>query len=227
MNAGHRALKTANDWIRHYVDRGMRPIPVYPPSYGCRCKAPTKRCMSGTCHGKTPMIEHWADRDPASIVAKRYPDDVNVALAMGQQPNGKWLVAIDIDGMIMDPSAFLGPLPPTLQAYTGGGTHLIYSVPANVPFGNWNALVTMPTGSIDLKYCRGAVVAPPSIHRNGSHYQWIESAHGQLAQSSMRDPVPLPTPVITRLIDLHRIAYPNARRYDRWSDHPDHRGKRA
>jgi hypothetical protein len=103
--------------------------------------------------------------------------DDNVALGMGRQPDGRWLVAIDYDGT---PTVPWGELPPTMGTTTGRGRHFIFQVRDSEPLGNWiDALGARDkttgykpghSGAVDVRYARGAVVSPPSLHRSGARY---------------------------------------------------------
>lgn len=163
------------DAVKAYLAQGLRPIPVYPPSAGCRCERahpdnPTQ------CLGKVPRDRSWADR-LAPFAPEDFAPDDNVALAMGRQPDGRWLVGIDYDGA---PTVPWGELPLTLTTTSGRGKHLIYRAPDAAPLGNWvdvlgardKATGYKPghAGAVDLRYARGAVVAAPSLHRSGVRY---------------------------------------------------------
>jgi hypothetical protein len=123
-----------------------------------------------------PKDDEWANRPFPYSVADFDPDD-NVALAMGRQWDGRWLVAIDYDGT---PTVPWGELPDTLTTTTGRGKHFLFQVPASEPLGNWidvlsardKSLGYKPghSGAVDVRYARGAVVAPPSLHRSGARY---------------------------------------------------------
>ncbi len=127
------------------------------------------------CLGKAPRDPDWNDRAFPYSINDFEPDD-NVALAMGRQPDGRWLVAIDYDGTPTVP----WQLPPTMTTTTGRGRHFLFQTRAAEPLGNWidvlgardKALGYLPghSGAVDVRYARGAVVAPPSLHRSGARY---------------------------------------------------------
>lgn len=61
-----------------------------------------------------------------------------------------------------------GPLPPTVEAETGGGgRHLYFACP---PVAPRNRVGLAP--GIDLRGEGGMVVAPPSLHASGGRYRW-------------------------------------------------------
>lgn len=162
-----------NTHAQRYIDAGLRPIPVWPPSAGCRCER-AHPLNPEQCYGKVPRDRSWADRGPFTV-AEFEPTD-NVALAMGEQPDGRWLVAIDVDGDARLPA----PLPASILTVSGRGRHYIYSVPPFTPLGNYVDAFSARdkttgykpghSGAIDLRYARGAVVAGPSLHRSGARY---------------------------------------------------------
>lgn len=159
-----------------YIARGLRPIPVWGPHEGCKCerkhpKNPTQ------CFGKVPKDRSWADRGPYH--AGDFAPADNVAIALGRQPSGDWLLGIDIDGEF-PLETFLGVLPLTMTTRSGRGRHLIYRVRPEADFGNWIDLFGSRdadvgykrgyAGAVDLRYARGALVAAPSRHRSGAVY---------------------------------------------------------
>jgi hypothetical protein len=169
-------MPDAREYARSYIVAGLRPIPVYPPSAGCRCGGRCK--VTSPCPGKVPRDPHWADRP--YFTAEDFEMTDNIALAMGAQPSGKWLVALDVDGAL-DLTPYFGVLPETLMTRTGRGTHHIYEVRPETPLGNWRDVIGTRDklsgykpgfwGALDLRYARGAVVAAPSTHRTGVEYE--------------------------------------------------------
>lgn len=161
-----------------YIALGLRPIPVHAPETGCHCdRAHVKDPQQ--CHGKVPSHDNWADRPP--FQAHEFPACCNVALAMGRQPDGRWLLGIDVDGEVDLRRAFGCDLPDTLETSTGRGEHYIYQVRDAADFGNWVDVFSYRDkdrgykpgyrGAVDLRYARGALVVAPSRHRSGVQYQ--------------------------------------------------------
>lgn len=63
----------------------------------------------------------------------------------------------------------------TITSLTGGGgTHLLYSMPAGERFGNGTG--ALPAG-VDVRGWGGYIVAPPSVHPSGNLYRW-ETGYG-------------------------------------------------
>lgn len=107
-------------------------------------------------------IEGWFTRRPWA----------NVGIATG--PSG--LVVLDLDprnGGQASLSALTdrhGALPPTLTCLTGGaGWHYIFRAWDRQPGSG-----TMAPG-VDIEARGGLVVAPPSVHRSGGTYRWLDA----------------------------------------------------
>jgi hypothetical protein len=185
--------------VREYLDLGLRPIPVYGVRQG--------QCWCGQAHkdrgeGKHPKDAKWADRVTRYTAEDFIPGD-NVALAMGKQPDGRWLVGLDYDfGNGRDvrlshlpPVLSLAYLPATMTTRTPHGRHLIFEVPADTYLSNWvDVLHTKREQgyALDVKYARGALVSGPSGHRDGKHY---ETGPGEIAK--------LPMHTLSFLLMLH------------------------
>jgi hypothetical protein len=76
-----------------------------------------------------------------------------------------------------------GPLPRTIEAFTGGGgRHLYFSHPGGVVRNK----VGLALG-IDLRGDGGCVVAPPSVHASGKAYSWLP---GHDPQHAILAPIP-------------------------------------
>lgn len=142
-----------------YIDMGFAVFPVrqnktpYTP-HGCKDAKTDKR-----------VIEEWW---------KRWPD-ANIGLATGSISGGIIVIDVDIDenkGIYGDDSLREwerenGELPQTWMAITGrGGNHYYYRTDKKIK----NATGIYP--GIDIRGEGGYVVAPPSVHQNGTVYQW-------------------------------------------------------
>jgi hypothetical protein len=165
------------DAARAYKANGLRPIPVF----GVR----DQRCLCGQLHqdrgeGKHPKHPSWADSSFPYRSADFGPKD-NIALAMGKQPDGRWLVGLDYDFgagrdvlLSLPPVLAMSYLPETLTTRTPHGRHLIFEVPADTYLGNWTDILHTKREqgyALDVKYARGALVSGPSWHRDGKQYQ--------------------------------------------------------
>lgn len=157
-----------------YAARGWRILPLHSIRNGhCTCKG-WETC--GKSAGKHPRIKTGsghseATTDQATIEKwwRKWPN-ANVGIATGQQSG---LCIVDIDGP--EGARLLGELvrvnavlPATLQVTSGrpdGGRHLYYActAPSGISAG----------GGLDLRGDGGLVVAPPSLHRSGTRYDWV------------------------------------------------------
>jgi len=213
---------TLKSWVTTYFDKGYRPIRLYHPEDGCQCLYKNKEeSCENQCLGKVPYYDNWPDRE---FTINDFEERCNVALAMGKQPNGKWLLAIDIDGFL--PWWWFDEIPKTLESTTGRGKHYIFSVPPDSPFGNWTDIFHTRSkvtgyrldhkGAVDIRYCRGAIVAPPSLHKSNKQYEW----------KNWIEPAELPELYIRDIINAHIKRRPNVQHYQRWSSNPSHKNKK-
>lgn len=137
-------------------------------------------------HGKRPAI-HWlefqhrhAGREDVRSWFQRWPAS-NVGIVTGTISG---LIVLDIDpkhGGDTSLAEFCrryGPLPPSVEAVTGGGgCHIYFAHPGGVVR---NKVGIAP--GIDLRGEGGCVVAPPSLHASGKAYAWLKGhAPGQRA----------------------------------------------
>lgn len=162
------------DAIRMYAKAGLQPILLYGIAKhgGCMCRSGLD-CSNA---GKHPVHGGWqkepldVDRiDRALIGDWRF----NIGLRMGDQPGGFRLVAIDVDGPreLLDPLEMkMGKLPPTLTSKSARGLHLIFRVDPSLEIKN---AVKLSKG-VDIRSVGGQIVAPPSIHKSGAKYRWLD-----------------------------------------------------
>lgn len=108
----------------------------------------------------------------------------NVGILTGAS-SGIVVLDIDADRGGEESVAKLGPLPRTATVKTGRGTHYYFQHPGfDVP----NQADMLP--GVDLRGDGGYVVAPPSVHENGSAYKWETG----LDEASL---APIPESVLT------------------------------
>ena len=153
---------------------GLHPIAIHGlhADQSCTCGRPG--CDKS--RGKHPVLRGWqsapldvAELDRMFATNWRF----NLGLRMGRQPNGWFLIALDVDGprsLLTPLEAEHGKLPPTLEAETGsGGSHLVFRIsdPDKAP-GN---RVKLAPG-IDVRSEGGQIVCAPSRHYSGGHYRW-------------------------------------------------------
>lgn len=170
-----------------YLKLGYHPIPCAPREK--RPLVPWKDFQ--TTMPTAEQLQSWWIRTP----------DANVALVLGR---GRF--AVDLDGgddaeaMLAEAGVFLPQDAP--RSRTGGGFHVFLS--------SWNpvpdrvGLLSTNGGKpqVDIRGV-GIVVAPPSIHPNGSQYAWINAltekpAHAPLALMDLIGKAPGPVSVESR-----------------------------
>ena len=151
--------ETLADAAIRYASMGWAVFPLRP-----RGKEPrTKNGVKDACCDIEQVRAFW----------ERFPDS-NIGIAMGEPSGG--LVAIDVDedgesgkdGMaaVRAWERGHGELPETATALTGrGGTHMLYRMRGVKNSVNADA-------AVDIRSTGGYIVAPPSIHPNGTPYAW-------------------------------------------------------
>lgn len=138
----------------------------------CSCREGSA-CQSPGKHPLTPRGFYDASRDENTIRAwwRRFPQ-ANVAIRTGRESN---LLVLDVDPRKGGDKSLerlikqFGPLPDTLWSATGGGGwHFYFQYPG--PIRLHNNVPGFP--GLDIKGDGGYVVAPPSCHESGKHYEW-------------------------------------------------------
>jgi hypothetical protein len=149
-----------------YAAAGIRVLPIKPGE-----KRPPMASWQHAASTDTKIINNWFN----GLYTTH-----GVGLAMGPQPDGRWLFALDIDEH--DPAAsgsdtlaeleqIHGPLPDTVRSITGsGGAHHLFVAPAGVEVANGAAGAVGP--GIDIRGAGGQIVVAPTIHPNGRPYSW-------------------------------------------------------
>lgn len=158
-------METSLDWALAYAAVGIKVIPIKPNSK----------------HPRIPKWQEVATTDNTQITDWFNGTEQGIGLALGPQPNGDNLFAIDIDthgangyDTLRELVEQHGPLPVTWTQHTGGGgQHLIYRAPADTDIRNQQALGNRLGDGIDIRGRGGQIVAAPSIHpETGNQYQW-------------------------------------------------------
>lgn len=157
-NAELSELGKAAVW---YCEHGFAIVPL---------KAKSKQ--PATTHG----LNDWFDNpESAREVWTKYPD-FNIGIVCGAPSHGLLVLDFDIDEeKDKDGYATLraweraqGDLPETAVAITGsGGMHYLYRTDRNNIRPSVNAEL-----SVDVRCDGSYIVAPPSVHPNGNHYEW-------------------------------------------------------
>ncbi|MGH9185509.1 MAG: bifunctional DNA primase/polymerase, partial [Acidimicrobiales bacterium] len=193
---------------RCYAQHGWPVFPCHGLSNhdcGCGhpdCASPGKHPLTWRGHHdattRRDVIDRWWSRSPSA----------NVAIATG---NRSRLVVVDIDpdhdglASLASLERVYAPLPTTRTARTGrGGHHLYFGHPGGeIP----NNAGTRLGPGIDIRGDGGYVIAPPSLHISGVHYQWeatrvIADPPAWLARA-LAPPPPVSSPPAPRLVRPH------------------------
>lgn len=142
-------------WAEIYAKRGWHVFPVAERSKLPACQHGFKDATTDT----EQIAALWAGRE-----------NLNLGIATGEKSG---FFVLDIDGekgeqSLKELCASNGELPQTLASTTGKGRHYLFK---HVPGIKSNASKIAP--GIDTRSDGGYIVAPPSIHPNGSAYQFI------------------------------------------------------
>lgn len=151
---------------------------------------------------KVPCIKGGykaASKDPQIITewGRQFPG-ANVAIPTGAASG---VFVIDLDDPLAESSlAQYGQLPKTLTATSGRGEHLYFQHTGSKVFCRAGQLAER----VDVRGDGGSVTVPPSLHRSGRRYQWVDAGV----------PIKLPPPWLLRQVGERReqSPYPNERK---------------
>ncbi|MBA2312955.1 MAG: bifunctional DNA primase/polymerase [Actinobacteria bacterium] len=169
-----------------YAHRGWRVFPLHGIVNGA-CT-----CGRGDCSspGKHPLVRrglYVATADEATIQSwwRRWRS-ANVGIATGAA-SGIAVIDVDLPTALASLGRLVDACPlPTFTGLTGGGgLHLVY---ASEDPSLGNSAGRLPgiedeLPGVDLRANGGYIVAPPSVHRSESRYEWIDAN---------REPAPVP-----------------------------------
>ena len=138
-----------------------------------------KMCLS---RGKVPMLKGWPkhpeDAEARLLRANSVKAEGNVGILCGDG-----LVVIDadrhnegIDGVVNLQALFeknSSELPAPTVLTGGGGSHYYFRVPDGLDIDPRNSAEKLAPG-VDVRANGGQVVAPPSKHKNGNRYEWVD-----------------------------------------------------
>lgn len=148
-----------------YAERGWRVVPIIPGR-----KHPHFDAWQEVATTDHLLIDEWWSRWPSH----------GVGIATGAR-SGIFVVDVDVSGSkqgdetLADLEAMYGKLPETVEVVTGsGGRHLYFKTPEGVEISNDQAGRLGP--GLDVRGEGGQVLAPPTIHPNGTAYQWEASS---------------------------------------------------
>lgn len=146
-----------------YINRGLA---VFPLKY--KDKKPLTKNGCKDASTDAAVVKAWWQRWP----------NANVGIATGIKSGGLIVIDLDIDEdkgvngyqTLRDWERENGNLPDSWQSITGrGGYHLFFHSSRNI--GNRAGILE----GIDVRGEGGYIVAPPSLHPNGTYYEWEQS----------------------------------------------------
>jgi replicative DNA helicase len=166
------------DYVTFYAERSWRlfPIkphdkfPLFPAAHekGNPCKGECGQLGHGfhDATAKLPVLTEWWNKYP----------DANIGIATGIN-SGFMVLDVDPkhggDKSLAELISKHGELPKTPMSKTGGGgQHYLFAYPHGFDIRNSSGKVGP---GLDIRAEGGYIVAPPSLHESGNHYEWDKS----------------------------------------------------
>jgi hypothetical protein len=167
-------LEAAMDYAAH----GWQVIPLHTPMDNGKCSCNHDDCKSIGKHPRVPAGLKEATDDPEKIKYwwGMWPR-ANIGVRTGPESG---IIVIDIDDEALAKEAIGDKeMPETLMQETGsGGKHLIFAYPGK-PVKSGTKIIP----GVDSRADGGYIVVPPSLHKSGRNYEWLNSF----------DPAPAPS----------------------------------
>jgi len=131
---------------------------------------------------KIPLIPSWtqfqverADREQLGEWWRTWPT-ANLGILTGGISGGVYVIDTDSPEAASSLKPMLGPMEDVGISATGKGFHLFYHHGA--PLQNKTGVLPQ----VDFRGDGGYVVAPPSVHASGKHYEWVKPVNGHLRE---------------------------------------------
>lgn len=162
-----------------YAAQGVKVFPLHfiGPDGNCSCGGPkiNPKCKPGKHpYGKLVPHGHADASDDVRTITKWFSDErLNVGIVTGEASKFFVMDQDDRDGGHLSVEDFEqqhGPLPKTLSQRTGNGRHFLFKMPEGIEIRNSQKVIAP---GIDIRGTGGYIVAAPSIHESGRHYEWI------------------------------------------------------
>jgi hypothetical protein len=163
------------DQALQYEEAGFSVIPVHFIGADGRCSCGSARCRSPGKHPKVTWRANQTTRLTADELRKSLadPKTTNVGIVTGPVSG---IMVLDIDGeeglkSLKDAGYPFESFPITPTVKTGGGgLHLYFRYPEGDPIKTQAGILH----KVDIRAQGGFVVAPPSMHKSGKRYAWME-----------------------------------------------------
>ena len=178
------------------TSKGIPIVPLYQAIAGtCNCRN-RRECGRAGKHPRPRRGFNAASADSGQIgkwMKAKYWENSNWGAKTGRESG---LVALDFDhrsGGLTTYAELVQQHPEvenTVMVNSGGGRHLWFKHPG----GTISSQTDIRNG-VDVRGDGGMIIVPPSIHANGSNYQWV---HGHSIQQIALAPMP---PVLTEWIN--------------------------
>jgi hypothetical protein len=173
--------------VELYFAIGLKNVLLHAPTSegGCSCGKVHDKSNSGSSSiGKHPIQPSWQKKSPSLDELKdqisRCRFTPNIGIVLGRQPEGEYLIAVDVDdaNRISELETEYGPLPETPRCDSGRGYRLFFSAPPEIDVDRLTNVTALgstkenPKPGVDVKVEGGQVVVAPSLHANGKRYAW-------------------------------------------------------
>jgi putative DNA primase/helicase len=171
------------NWALAYCDAGYSVIPLHGIDAKGNCT-----CGNETCDraGKHPSISKWKDlqENPWGIkeITKHWKSNPlhNIGIIAGKRSGFN---VIDLDGEEGEKSAFAKGIVPREWngpvSWTGGGGYHLFSQISEIR----TSVRSLP--GVDIRSEGSYVVVPPSMHKSGKRYRWLEGKN--LFETELQD----------------------------------------
>jgi len=156
-------MSPLHQWARYYAGRGFAIFPLVPGT-----KSPFAG-STGSTEATTDLarIDAWWAAHP----------EANIGVKPSASCGGLYVFDVDPRNGGTEGVASLPPVDSAMRvASPGGGYHLYFAAP-NLPTVRYSGA---PAQGVDGKY-NGYAVLPPSLHPNGSRYEWVNGHDAQPA----------------------------------------------
>ena len=162
-------MLSRKDYALHYYQHGFIPIPL--------CWAEHGKCVCGRNHtkekeiGKARLVKQPKEEITLEMVMKWFTDFPEANIGLLVHESGLVIVDCDSAEAIEEfESKYPTAMYPTATVKTGIGHHYYFRANPDTP--KHRAIQTGKSGKIDI-FSNGYIVAPPSIHKNGYQYVWL------------------------------------------------------